>query len=92
VPLVLSLAPGQDFFVDDDRLVVGPLLGKSRFEVTVEKTGVTHQITDEEAAEVLPDVFLSAGRGPAASLARVVVDAPQQIIILRGDKYREYGR
>ena len=89
MPLVLSMKPGQDFFVGGDRIVICGVQGKSAFDIRVESTGKVHAITEEEAVEVLQDVFVSAGPKPLAGIAKVAIDAPQEITILRGDKFRE---
>jgi len=89
MPLVFSMKPGQDFYVGDDRVVVGTIYGKTRFDVVVEKTGHTHSISEEEAVEIITDVFVSSGPRPVAGIAKVAIDAPQEVLILRGDRYRE---
>ena len=92
MPLVLSLKAGQDFFIGVDRIVVGTVHGKSSFDLLVERTGAVHAITEDEAVEVLQDVYVSSGPRPLAGIAKVAIDAPQAITILRGDKYREGAR
>jgi hypothetical protein len=88
MPLVLSLREGSDFYVDDEQIVVGHIYGLTRFEITVTSTTKRHMITEAESIEVLPDVFVSAGDRPQRGIARVAIEAPQAIILLRGDKYR----
>ena len=80
---------GQDFFVGGDRIVVGTVHGKSSFDLRVERTGRVYAITEDEAVEVLQDVYVSSGPRPLAGIAKVAIDAPQEIMILRGDKYRD---
>ena len=89
MPLVLSMKPGQDFYVGGCRMSVGTVNGRQSFDVHVDKTGVTHCITEDEAIEVLPDVFISSGPRLAVGIARVAIDAPREVTILRGDRYRE---
>jgi hypothetical protein len=96
--LVLSLKEGQDFFVGEVRFVVEEVLGPLRFrlsymrEVTSGDVNVTQprsvKITDLRAAEVLPEVLVSAGWNAPSARARVVIEAPAQILILRGDTKR----
>ena len=88
--LVLSLREGQDFYLDDDRVLVTRVDGLMSFELTVERTGARSSITDAEAAEIMPDVFVSAGDRPQRGLARVAIDAPREVRITRGDKWREH--
>jgi sRNA-binding carbon storage regulator CsrA len=90
MPLVLSLRTGQDFYVGDVQVVVGEILGKSRLKVRVPKSGRVYEISDEEAVELRekPDVFLSAGDRATTGVARVAIDAPREVTILRGESYR----
>ena len=69
--LVLSLHSGQDFYVGDEQVVVGAILGVSKFEVTVASSGRKYVVSDEEATELheIGDVFLSAGDRPQAGVA-----------------------
>ena len=94
MPLVLSLRSGQDFYVGDEQIVVGEILGLSRLTVTVPSTGRTYEISDQEATELreLPNVFLSAGDRPQGGVARVAIEAPREVSILRGDAYRSGSR
>ena len=90
MPLILSLHSGQDFYVGDLQVVIGNVLGVSQFEVTVPATGRKYTITDSEATELkeAPDVFLSAGDRPQSGVARVAIDAPRSIPVLRGEARR----
>ena len=90
MPLVLSLRVGQDFFVAREQVTVTGITGYSRFDVRVTSSGRIYHVSDEEAVELkeLNDVYLSAGDRPQAGLARVAIDAPRSIPILRGDAAR----
>jgi hypothetical protein len=88
MPLVLSLKESQDFFVGEERFVVDNVYSETRFTIWHEGTGKTHMITDEIATEVLPDVFISSGDRHSNSTASVAIDAPSNIMVLRGDKKR----
>jgi sRNA-binding carbon storage regulator CsrA len=90
MPLVLSLRVGQDFFVGNEQVTVTKITGYSKFDVRVTSSGRTYHVNDEEAVELheLSDVYLSAGDRPQAGLARVAIDAPREIPILRGDAAR----
>lgn len=98
MPLVLSLKKGQDFFVGDERFVVEEVDNPSTFKLRhAQKWRIgnvlcnrsrTFDITDAHATEVLPDVFVSAGDNPPTAMARVVINAPPEIFILRGEKRR----
>ena len=47
-----------------------------------------HKINDAHSKEVLPDVFISAGESRQASVASVVIRAPRDVLILRGELRR----
>jgi sRNA-binding carbon storage regulator CsrA len=87
MPLVLSLREGQDFFVDEERFVVLKIEDIERFTLRSD-SGRTHKINDTMAEEVLEDVFVSSGLTMQAGVARVAIEAPHDVLILRGDNYR----
>lgn len=87
--LVLSLRQGEDFYVEDERFIVVEIFGPSRFQLKDAETGSIHEVTDEERVEILDDVFVSAGDRTQMGVARIAIEAPREIMILRGEKYRE---
>lgn len=87
--LVLSLKEGQDFYVGDERFVVQAVIDETNFKLMRAADGKSFHVTDSRAAEIIDDVFVSAGDRPAAILARVSIEAPPEKLILRGEKYRE---
>jgi sRNA-binding carbon storage regulator CsrA len=88
MPLVLSLRAGQDFYVNDEQVLVHVVRDPRRFDLKVVSSGRVFAVTDQEAVEIMEDVFVSAGDRPQNGLARVAIDAPREIEILRGDRYR----
>ena len=90
MPLVLSLRSGDDFFVGDQHVVIGEVLNEGRFEMTVMSTGRRYLVSDEQAVELeeIADVFISSGDRPQHGIARVAIDAPRAIPVLRGDAAR----
>ena len=92
--LVLSLHSGDDFYVADQQVVVGEILGDRKFRVRVASSGRIYTVSDEESTELreIRDVFLSAGDRPQLGVARVAIDAPRSIPILRGDSARNPNR
>ena len=88
--LVLSLREGQDFYLDDAQVLVTRVDGLMHFQLMLAASGQSFVITDAESVEVLPDVFVSAGDRPQRGIARVAIDAPREIRITRGDRWREY--
>lgn len=86
MPLVLSLKEGQDFFVGDEQFTVAKVHAENDFEVRRERDQKMFKVSDDKASEVLDDVMVSAGLPEL--MARVVIDADQETLVLRGDKYR----
>jgi hypothetical protein len=92
MPLVLSLKEGDDFWVDDQQVVVSQIEDGARFWLAVDGEDRRREITDAKAQEVRPDVFVSAGGFYRYGMVRVVIEAPRKIEILRGDRYRAKQR
>lgn len=84
--LVLSLKHGEDFWVRDCQVVVSRIQGAKKFWLDV--GGKEFEIVDTHATEILPDVFVAAGDFFKYGMIRVAIDAPREIEILRGDRYR----
>jgi len=92
--LIIGVAEEDDFFVGDQRIIVKAIQDELHYTVAVMKEdGVTVEqeiaIDDTEAKEILPNVFVSAGKRGMVDLARVSVAAPRTLKILRGNLYRE---
>lgn len=92
MPLVLSLKEGDDFWVNDQQIVVTNIDSGTRFWVKASDEERKREITDAKAHEVQPDVFVSAGGFYKYGMVRVVIEAPRSIEILRGDRYRSKKR
>jgi hypothetical protein len=87
MPLTLSLREGDDFYVADKQVFVAYRSG--RFTFTLAAGDQMFKIGEEEATEIMPDVFISSGDRPQHGIARVVIDAPKSMRILKGDRWRE---
>lgn len=90
MPLVLRLKPGQDFFVGAERYTVNRLLTGAEFEILSTSTGRAYLITEEEATELkeVPEAFVSSGGHAHSGIAKIAIDAPRAIVILRGQTIR----
>ncbi|SNS83362.1 MULTISPECIES: hypothetical protein [unclassified Azospirillum] len=88
--LTLTLKTGDDFYADDNRLVVQEILSDTHFRISGGDR--IWDIVDDRATEVIEDVFLSAGANPQIGTARVVIEAPRAVLILRGENYRRGKR
>lgn len=87
MPLIITLGIDEDVFIADDRIVVKEIYGDG--DIDIEANGEPMQIGDAEMSEVFPDVMMSAGLlANHPNFIRLVIDAPREKRILRGDKYR----
>jgi hypothetical protein len=94
--LVLTLRTGQDFFVGEVCFVVEEVLSPVRFrlhEFPSGHGGLTQprsfEITDARATEIMPDVLVAAGCNAPKASARIVIEAPPEVLILRGATKRK---
>lgn len=85
MPLILGLQKGHDFFVGADmtQVVVSDIEDGQHFTLTV--NGQDFKISDECSQEILPDVRISCGNRSNSELARLIIDAPREIGIYRGN-------
>ena len=88
MPLVLSLKQDQDFFVAGEQFIVDDVKYGVSFTLRRYSTSKMHEITEQSAVEVLPDVWVSSGGFQPGGLVRAVIDAPLSAFILRGDLHR----
>jgi len=92
--LVIGVPEGRDFYINDTKIRVTKVVNPTKFEITVLTPAMDYKyvITDGEATlldkfDWNKDVRISAGLRGSDTLARVVVDAPKEIEVLRGDLY-----
>ncbi len=91
MPLILGIREGSDFYVGHNRLKIMKIHSATCFDVQSGTPGhlkIT-KVTDEKSVEVYPQVRLSAGLHGSNVLARVVIDAPISMKILRGKIYKK---
>jgi hypothetical protein len=87
--LVLGLRIGEAAYVDDTPLRLDEIYSNQRVLVGNAKTGKSYDVSAEQACEVLPDVFIALGDRSTTVMARVSIDAPRNMKILHGSKYRQ---
>ena len=90
--LVLKLQVGSDLWIGGRMFVLTELFDGTSFrlqETEGPDAGAEHKITEECSTEIMPDVFVSAGDLHEDGAVQVVLDAPREILILRGDRYRK---
>jgi hypothetical protein len=88
MPLVLSLRKGDDFYIGNSQFVLCDMSSDTQFQIESARTGQKFTITHTRQTEIMPDVMVSAGEKPHPMLARVVIDAPRDLLVVRGDKWR----
>lgn len=86
--LVLSMREGEDFYVADDQFVVTEQSEDAHFKVRRVADGKEFRVTDAMAVELAPDVYAAAGEQHLKGVVRIVIDAPRDKLIIRGDKKR----
>jgi len=90
VALVLTLRQGEDFFIANERMVLESITSDSEFFVRRTKDGARFRVVDTHSTEVFQGVALSSGVGWRSQLqARIAIEAPINVRVLRGDKYRK---
>jgi hypothetical protein len=89
VALVLTLRQGEDFFIAKERLVVESIVSETEFFVVRMLDGARFQVVDTRSTEIFKGVSLSAGARGQLDLARVAIEAPRAVRIMRGDNYRK---
>jgi len=86
--LSLSMRKNEDVLIGEQSFIVSEVLGGGRFFLQNSETGKSFEITELEAVEVMSDVFVSAGEYDSDLQVRVVIDAPREVFILRGEAAR----
>jgi hypothetical protein len=85
--LVLSLKRGQDFYVRDTRVVVNAV-DDDGFTLRRTDGGGLVKVTRDFAVELFPDVRVSASQKIEIGVAKIVIEAPREIGIILGSRYR----
>ncbi len=84
MPLSLSRREGEEFYLDDIRVVVEQVLDDGGFTLRL-PSGDLVEVTQDRGIEVAPDVVISAGLEEKHRMVKVVIDAPADVTILRGE-------
>lgn len=81
--LILGVSGKKGFYIND--IPVRVLRRKGLTSITLTVRGKTFEVTDKEAVEIYPQVFVSCGVSPTNDndFPRLVIDAPKEIVILR---------
>ncbi len=90
--LILGVKAGEKIFIDDDWIRVVKVTGPHTFALENEDgSGYTINGVDDQPQEVLPEVFVSAGKIRSelpGRIARVFIEAPREMQILRQAPYK----
>ena len=89
MPLVLTLKIADDFYVDHAQFVVEELEPHVACVIRRTSTGRKFRIVEERAIEILPDVHVSAGVRATSRQCQLVIAAPREVIVMRGERYRK---
>lgn len=90
--LILGVQRGSRIYIDDEPLDVLETHGYTSIVVSV--AGQTFTLTPAMATEVMPAVKISVGmpkQPKTHSYSRLVIDAPENITILRAELYEGRG-
>ena len=90
--LILGVKAGEKIYIDDDWIKIVKVTGPHNFVLENEDgTGYTIKGIDDQPQEVLPEVFVSAGKMRSevpGRIARVFIAAPREMQILRQVPYK----
>lgn len=94
--LVLALKRRDDFYVRDERYAVKDILSDTHARIEM-PDGKIIDVFAEQASEIAPEVFLQVGSRSQGDSVRLAIEAPRDVPILSGKRYREaiakqYGR
>lgn len=85
--LVLTLKAGEDFYVGDERVTVADITSLNEFILLRHKDLVSFTVVNGPSIELFPGVKVSAGLRGQSDLARVAIEAPRSVRILRTEHY-----
>lgn len=87
--LVLGLNIGDDVYLNDTAFRLDEIYSYQQVLMTNMETGKTHEVVVGRRTEVLPDVFFALGDRSTRVMARISIDAPRNMKLLHGEKYRQ---
>lgn len=87
MPLVLTVAEGDDVFVKGHPIVIDEVVTPTHMRIRSGKQ--VFDVVDTRATEVIPDVLFSVGEPHKNGALRLMIEAPPSVPLIRGYKYRE---
>lgn len=91
MPLIMEMQEGEDMFVRDEQYVLSDVRD-SEFKLTRTRDKKVFDVTDRRMVELEPQVKACCGLGNFRKTAKVIVDAPRDILVRRGEIYRKGRR
>ena len=88
MPLVLTLKIGDDFYVDRAQFVVDEVERHVACVIRRTSTRRKFRIVEQRATEIMPDVHVSAGGRSTSTQCQLVIAAPPDVLVVRGERYR----
>lgn len=85
--LSLKLRHGEDFYVEDTRVVIKSVHVDSSFTIQAEGGEPMH-VGQDFAVELFPGVMVSASQNPEPNVAKIIIEAPRSISVVLGSLYR----
>lgn len=86
--LVLTLREGEDFYIQNERIIVEDIQSPSEFRLRRVRDGKVLRVVEGVSTPLFTNVRVSVGARGQLGLARVALEAPRSVVILRGDNYR----
>lgn len=86
--LVFQLIEGEDFYVEHERVIVQTIVSPHEFILHRVWDGKNITVREGRAVEVFRNVHVSVGVRSQPNSARVEIEAPRSILLLRGENYR----
>ena len=86
--LVLQLVPGEDFYIGDERYVLKQIMSETAFTIERERDRRAFHLVDDRAVLLEADVYASVGTRGQRNLAKLCIEAPRSIAVIRGKLHR----
>lgn len=87
MPLVMTVRPGDEFYVGDQPFAVTRIDAPRRVYVQKKGDDTVFELTDTRATEVLPGITMAVGLRTQPAMARITIEAPRNVLILRAENY-----
>jgi hypothetical protein len=86
--LVFQLTQGEDFYINHEQVVVQEIVSPNEFVLHRVRDGAGIRVREGRSVEIFKGVFVSVGARGQSDAARVSIEAPRTVLLLRGENYR----